>query len=33
MERIIGKFEKFGLITLDDCYYSEKNFSFGGVSK
>lgn len=31
--RIIGHVEKDGLVTLDDCFYSKKNFSFGGISK
>jgi len=33
LSRIIGHIEKDGLITLDDCYYTEKNISFGGISK
>lgn len=31
--RIIGKLEDGRLITLDDCYYIERNLSFGGMSK
>lgn len=33
MERIIGHIEKHGLVTLDDCFYKNKNISFGGISK
>lgn len=33
LNRIIGHVEKDGLVTLDDCFYSKKNFSFGGISK
>lgn len=33
LSRIIGHVEKDGLVTLDDCFYSKKNFSFGGISK
>lgn len=33
LERVIGEIEKYGLVTLEDCHYSEKNFSFGGISK
>jgi ApeA N-terminal domain 1 len=33
LSRIIGHIEKDGLVTLDDCFYTEKNFSFGGISK
>lgn len=31
--RVIGHVEKFGLVTLDDCFYINKNLSFGGISK
>ena len=31
--RIIGHVEKDGLVTLDDCFYTRKNFPFGGISK
>ncbi len=33
LKRIIGHIEKDGLVTLDDCFYRNKNFSFGGISK
>ncbi|MDX1370149.1 HEPN domain-containing protein [Pseudomonas sp.] len=33
LSRIIGHVEKDGLVTLDDCFYTQKNFSFGGISK
>jgi hypothetical protein len=32
-DRIIGHIEKDGLVTLDRCFYLQKNFSFGGISK
>ena len=31
--RIIGHIEKDGLVTLDDCSYTMKNYSSGGISK
>lgn len=31
--RIIGHVEDDGLVTLEDCFYTKKNFSFGGISK
>jgi hypothetical protein len=33
LRRIVGYIEKDGLVTLDDCFYTEKNLSFGGISK
>lgn len=33
LNRIIGHIEKDGLVTLDNCRYTQKNFSFGGISK
>lgn len=33
LNRIIGHVEKDGLVTLDYCFYTKKNFSFGGISK
>lgn len=33
LERIIGDIEKHGLVTLDGCFYKNKSFSFGGISK
>ena len=31
--RIVGHIEKHGLVTLDDCFYKNPNYSFGGISK
>lgn len=33
LERIVGHIEKHGLVTLDDCFYKNKNIAFGGISK
>jgi hypothetical protein len=33
LERIVGHIEKHGLVTLDHCFYKNRNFSFGGISK
>lgn len=33
LSRIIGHVEEDGLVTLDDCFYTNKNISFGGISK
>jgi hypothetical protein len=33
LSRIIGHVEKDGLVTLENCFYRKKNFSFGGISK
>lgn len=33
LERIIGNIEKHGLVTLDGCFYKNKSFSFGSISK
>lgn len=33
IKRIIGHIEKDGLVTLDNCFYTTKNLSFGGISK
>ncbi|GFD91034.1 hypothetical protein KUL152_32600 [Tenacibaculum sp. KUL152] len=33
LQRIIGHVEKDGLVTLENCFYRKKNFSFGGISK
>ncbi len=33
LSRIIGHIEKDGLVTLDNCFYTTKNISFGGISK
>ncbi len=33
IKRIIGHVEKVGNVTLDDCLYIERNYSFGGISK
>lgn len=31
--RIVGHIENDGLLTLDDCFYLNRNFAFGGISK
>jgi hypothetical protein len=33
LSRIVGHIEKDGLVTLDNCFYTKKNISFGGISK
>lgn len=33
LPRIIGHVEKDGLVTLDNCFYTKKNYAFGGISK
>jgi hypothetical protein len=33
LERIVGIIEEYGSVTLDNCFYKQKNTSFGGVSK
>ena len=33
MERIVGDVETYGLVTLDNCFYTKSNISFGGISK
>lgn len=33
LERIVGHIEKYGLVTLDNCFYKNKNISFGDISK
>ncbi|PKF56418.1 hypothetical protein CW748_10725 [Alteromonadales bacterium alter-6D02] len=33
LNRIIGHVEKNGLVTLENCFYTNKNISFGGISK
>lgn len=33
LNRIIGHVEKDGLVTLEDCFYTQKNHTFGGISK
>lgn len=33
LKRIVGHIEKHGLVTLEDCFYKNKNISFGGISK
>lgn len=32
-QRIVGHVEKDGFVTLEGCFYTRKNISFGGVSK
>ncbi len=33
LERIVGHIEKYGLVTLDVCFYKNRNISSGGISK
>lgn len=33
LSRIIGHVEKDGLVTLENCFYTKKSFSSGGISK
>jgi hypothetical protein len=33
LERIIGHIENHGLVTLEDCFYKNKNISWGGICK
>jgi hypothetical protein len=33
LDRIVGHVENDGLVTLDNCFYTKKNHSFGGISK
>ena len=33
LSRIIGHIEKDGLVTLENCFYKEKNIAFGGVAR
>lgn len=33
IKRIVGNIEKYGFVTLDYCFYSNINMSFGGISK
>lgn len=33
LNRIIGHVEEDGLVTLENCFYTNKNISFGGISK
>ena len=33
LKRIVGHVEKDGLVTLDNCFYTNKNHAFGGISK
>jgi len=33
LTRVVGHIEKYGLVTLDDCFYKNRNISFGGISK
>jgi hypothetical protein len=32
-DRIVGHIEKHGLVTLENCFYKNRNISFGGISK
>lgn len=33
VKKIIGEIEKSGYVTIDDCFYRQKNFAFGGIAK
>lgn len=33
LTRIVGHVEKDGFVTLENCFYTRKNISFGGISK
>ena len=33
LKRINGHVEKDGFVTLEDCFYRNKNIAFGGISK
>lgn len=33
LSRLIGHIEEDGLVTLDNCFYTKKNITFGGISK
>ncbi len=33
LKRIVGIIEEDGCVTLDNCFYKQKNISFGGISK
>jgi len=33
LPRIIGHVEKDGLVTLEKCFYTKKNYAFGGIAK
>lgn len=33
LDRIVGHIEKDGYVTLDDCLYTNRNMTFGGISK
>lgn len=33
VKKIFGQIEKAGCVTIDDCIYRHKNFSFGGIAK
>lgn len=33
MERIVGHVETYGLVTLDNCFYTKSNIPLGGISK
>lgn len=33
LDRVIGHIEEYGYVTLDGCYYKNRNYAFGGISK
>ncbi|MDC5413243.1 hypothetical protein OHW74_14725, partial [Acinetobacter baumannii] len=33
LDRILGNIEEDGFVTLEDCFYINKNYTFGGISK
>lgn len=33
IDRLVGHIEEFGYVTLDGCYYKNRNYAFGGISK
>ncbi len=33
LNRIIGHIEEYGYVTLDGCYYKNRNYAFGGISR
>ncbi len=33
LKRIVGEIEEDGFITLENCFYTKKSFTFGGISK
>lgn len=33
VKKIMGQIEKVGYVTIDDCFYQQKNLAFGGIAK